>query len=196
MISMGPAGVETIQIALKEWSSPNVTCCGLSELWNSKMIVIQLSTSLESTADNTWQVTRATTFDFCFLVHLMSGEQHSSPFWVDFNAQRTWVELRVHILRIFSPDISISLTSVTLRFYWISFFFVLHGQQKRSTCLSFGWTIISQDKNKVPKKRVINKSASVIFGFVMLIIAIIDRKAYQRCNIIVLPHNQFILLCS
>ena len=46
-------------------------------------------------------------------------------------------------------------------------FFVAHyqGRSRRSGWSGFGWTIISQDKNKVPfyRKQVINKSAKVIF---------------------------------
>ena len=43
---------------------------------------------------------------------------------------------------------------------------------KRSSCSGFSWTSVSQGKNTIPfyKRQVINKSASVIFGLVRLII--------------------------
>ena len=71
-------------------------------------------------------------------------------------------------------------------------------------CSGFGWTIISQGKNKIPfyKKHVINKSASVIFGLTKL--TIIDRKAYQHVQdyqppmhvLNLLLYSQGILLCK
>ena len=53
----------------------------------------------------------------------------------------------------------------------------------------FGRTSFSQDKNKVPvlHKQVINKSASVIFGLVRLIVLSYDRKAYQELQNYQLP---------
>ena len=45
------------------------------------------------------------------------------------------------------------------------------GYSKQSGWSGFGWTTITQGKNKIPlyKKKVINKSTKVIFGLVMLV---------------------------
>ena len=59
----------------------------------------------------------------------------------------------------------------------------MQGKQKWSGCSSFGQTILKV-KFHFYKKQVINKSASVIFGFVRFIIlsytVAIDRKSISR----------------
>ena len=46
------------------------------------------------------------------------------------------------------------------------------GRRKQSGWSGFGWTTISQGKNKIRfyKKQVINKSTRVIFGLIQLVI--------------------------
>ena len=46
------------------------------------------------------------------------------------------------------------------------------GRSRQSGWSGFGWTTISQDRNKIPfyRKQVINESTGVIFGLVKLVI--------------------------
>ena len=62
----------------------------------------------------------------------------------------------------------------------VSFFILVQSQQgpqKRSGCSGFGRTSFTQGKNEIQflKKQVLNKSASVIFGIVRLIILSYNR---------------------
>ena len=81
---------------------------------------------------------------------------------------------------------------------------IIQGKWKQSGCSGFGWTTISQGKNKIPfyKNQVKNKSGSVIFWLTKL--TIIDRKAYQHMQdyqppmhvLNLLLYSQGTLLCK
>lgn len=121
------SNTSSIPIALKEWLYHPLTCCGLSELRNSKsdclllliqQFAIQLSASLDSTAESTWHVTRPTTlcsgslshivFRIIFTFQFISRQVNNIfPFLTGFQYSKDMsaAEEYVIILRTISPDV-------------------------------------------------------------------------------------------